>query len=188
MKTSDWNSLNDDQWLTNFVLDSCLLAIIKESGTTDCYSMPVQVDNIQFDKMQMLTNNQPDFQSVEKRIYNSFLATLGKNATLWKYKEISNRDLQKDAVSCKIFVLMYSAKILKNEPLINLANPNDFRKEMNRLLLKHRGDKHDIVVNNNMKCPHCHNFIKATIKKAAVKPGPPLVYPGIKCAHSTAAQ
>ncbi|KAI8122377.1 hypothetical protein CVS40_6870 [Lucilia cuprina] len=172
IETSDWNSLNDDQWLTNFVLDSCLLAIIKESRTTDCYSMPVQVDNIQFDKMQMFTNNQPDMlfvpilcsnhftlcvlkflthefiylnsfvsQNVGKRIYNNFLTTLGKNATLWKYKEISNRDLQKDAVSCGIFVLMYSAKILKNEPLINLGNPNDFRKEMKRLLLKHQGDK-----------------------------------------------
>lgn len=60
LETSDWNSLNDGNWLTNFVLDACLLAIIKDSRSIDCFSMPCQFNEINFDKMNMLIQNQPE--------------------------------------------------------------------------------------------------------------------------------
>lgn len=179
LETSDWKSLNNNEWLTNFILDACLLVIIKESKKIDCYCIPCQCDNIQLDQLNIFMKNKPELlfipiinsnhftlcvlkfsthefiyinsfssDGVGKNIYNYFIANIGSNATLWQYKEIENRVLQVDVSSCGIIVLMYAERILKDEPLTNLCNPNSFRKQMKNLLLKHQGDK-------TRFCCHC---------------------------------
>lgn len=59
LETSDWKSLNNDKWLTNIVLDSCLLCVIKESGLKGVHCLPCQINNISFDKLRLLINNKP---------------------------------------------------------------------------------------------------------------------------------
>lgn len=62
---TDWESFND--LLTNFLVDNCLLCVIKESERSNCYSLPTQTvkENIpfqiiDFDALTFLVDSQPD--------------------------------------------------------------------------------------------------------------------------------
>lgn len=72
LEDSDWNSLNDGNWLTNFTVNACLLLILKENKTSNCYCMPCQSKKINVDTFNIFIKNKPNLLFVPILISDHF--------------------------------------------------------------------------------------------------------------------
>lgn len=188
LDVESWKSLQIGQLLTNFAIDFSILCIIKENFE-NVLSLPCQQNEICLEKFNKLVQYKPNFiiipictkshfnvcilnMTLKEFIfidplyndkgrdhYDKFL--LHTKEESWTFKEITVRAKQTDSASCGVYIIMYVLNYLSTKSLLDLPNPNHYRKALKYLLIRNADDLTTFCChcgqnkNERTKCQSC---------------------------------